>query len=384
MRGSAVELLEDCPSCRLEAGLVETYDARVAACRFGVPARASCKLCGLSKVGRLSVATSLDLSTVPANRCPACRELLRPEALDVRVCGACGVRAGLEDEWAPVDLTSFAAFQECLSRWAERESFADSEALVLGMFVAADARALHATYLRGEPLETVADPFAFGGRAGGSSGAHTSESSPTSSKKSVAPPKVRLVPSTDEAPSTLRIPGAPPVPTSALHSQEPTPAPPNVAGPKSVATPQTTEQEPPMSAPPRAILYPLVSVISADGEIHASERAFVDAFLVSEGMAPLSDHELRVYTPAEAARYVPKERREKIVELMCEVAMVDGLADDAEVRVVRAYASAWQVPEEKVETWLWGYEHAQASAARQFWLRIRRFVLSSRWENQDP
>lgn len=139
-----------------------------------------------------------------------------------------------------------------------------------------------------------------------------------------------------------------------------------------------------MSAPPRAILYPLVSVISADGEIHASERAFVDAFLVSEGMAPLADHELKVYTPAEAARYVPKERREKIVELMCEVAMVDGLADDAELRVVRAYASAWQVPEEKVETWLWGYEHAQASAARQFWLRIRRFVLSSRWENQDP
>lgn len=212
MRGSAVELLEDCPSCRLEAGLVETYDARVAACRFGVPARASCKLCGLSKVGRLSVATSLDLTTVPANRCPACRELLRPEALDVRVCGACGVRAGLEDERAPIDLTSFATFQECLSLWAARESFVDAEALVLGMFVAADARALHATYLRGEPLETVADPFAFGGRAGGSSEAHTSESSPSSSKKSVAPPKVRLVPSTDEAPSTLRIPGAPPHP----------------------------------------------------------------------------------------------------------------------------------------------------------------------------
>ena len=127
-----------------------------------------------------------------------------------------------------------------------------------------------------------------------------------------------------------------------------------------------------------------MSVISADGEIHPSERAFVDAFLASEGMAPLADDEIRVYSPQEVARYVPKHRREKIVELMCEVAMVDGLGDDAELRVVRAYGSAWQIPEEKVETWLWGYEHAQSSAARQFWLRIRRFVLSSRWENQEP
>ena len=126
-----------------------------------------------------------------------------------------------------------------------------------------------------------------------------------------------------------------------------------------------------------------MSVISADGEVHPAERAFVDAFLQGEGLAPLADHEVRVYTPAEAAPYVPKERREKIVELMCEVAMVDGLADDAEVRVVRAYASAWRVPEEKVSTWLWGYEHAQASPARQFWLKIRRFVLSSRWEKED-
>jgi hypothetical protein len=118
--------------------------------------------------------------------------------------------------------------------------------------------------------------------------------------------------------------------------------------------------------------------------VHASERAFVDAFLATEGMAPLQDDEFRVYTPAEAARYVPRERREKIVELMCELATVDGLGDEAELRVVRAYASAWRVPEEKVETWLWGYEHAQASAGRQFWLRIRRFLLSSRWEKPDP
>lgn len=396
MRGSAVELLEDCPHCRLEAGLVETYDASVSACRFGVPARVACKLCGLSKVGRFSVETTLDLSTLPTNRCPACREVLRPEALDVRRCAACGAHAGLEDERAPEELARFPTFQACLAAWAERESFEDADALVSATFVAEDTRALHAAYLRGEPLETIADPFAFGGRASAGAAKPPPSSSASRAKRtSVAPPSIRVVPSAERPPSTKRMPHAPnahlpeplqrPTATPSQPSATPSPAGASLAPARTLA--QTDErgiERPPLSAPPRAILFPLVSVISADGEIHPAERAFVDAFLVSEGMAPLAESELKVYTPAEAARYVPKERREKIVELMCEVAMVDGLADDAELRVVRAYAAAWQVSEEKVETWLWGYEHAQASAARQFWLRIRRFVLSSRWESTDP
>ncbi len=389
MRGSAVELLEDCPHCRLESGLVETYDAKVAACRFGVPSRVSCKLCGLAKVGRLSAQTCADLTNVPGNLCPSCEEVLRPEALDVRKCAACGVRAGLEDERAPHDLSSFAIFQACLASWATRETFTDESAFVLATFVAQDARALHAAFLRGDPLETVADPFAFGGRAGTTAAGatasrrheHHERPLPRSSEKSGPP--IRLVPRAD--------PGAPRAAAGPAAAPESASRPPPTQTPSALPSHLRTEPPlesaaelgPPVSAPPRAILFPLVSVISADGEIHPEERAFVDAFLVSEGMAPLADHELRVYTPAEAARYVPKERREKIVELMCEVAMVDGLADDAELRVVRAYASAWQVPEEKVDIWLWGYEHAQASAARQFWLRIRRFVLSSRWETQD-
>jgi len=384
MRGSAVELLEDCPHCRLEGGLVETYDASAPACRFGVPSRAFCKLCGLLKEGVVTAPCEPRLDTLPTNRCPACTKVLRPEVLDVRRCGECGVRALLADRAPPSDLRSLATFRASLEAWAAREGAGSVEEHLVVTFVIDDVHALHAAFLRGEPLETVGDPFALGGRAGTSREADD-DAPPPSRHARRAPPSIRVVPphrpADPRAPAPTPSPAAPPLaPVAPLAPMAPH------AGHAAeiVAISAATPSAPPLSAPPRALLFPLVSVISADGEIHPEERAFVDAFLLGEGMAPLADHELRVYTPAEAARHVPKDRREKIVELMCEVAMVDGLADDAELRVVRAYASAWQISEEKVETWLWGYEHAKASAARQFWLRIRRFVLSSRWENQAP
>ncbi len=393
MGKTAVELFEDCPHCRLEGGLVETYDAHEAACRFGVPAFVACKLCGLAKRGEVSPLRdgAPHVSRVAANACPSCLELLAPEALDVRRCASCGAHASLADGAGPFDLTRFDDFEDRLREWAARDGFRDLSELVEATFVEPDVRALHALFLCGELLETVVDPFALGGRAGGEVPGETRGE--TWSERKRSPASVRVVGPADK-PSVVPASGssavlpshgafAPPLAAPALPREARVPGESRSANglesPSSTASPSSA----PFSAPPRAILYPLVSVISADGEIHPAERAFVDAFLQGEGLAPLADHEVRVYTPAEVAPYVPKDRREKIVELMCEVAMVDGLADDAEVRVVRAYASAWRVPEEKVETWLWGYEHAQASPARQFWLKIRRFVLSSRWEKED-
>ncbi len=397
MRGSAVELFDDCPHCLLEGGLVETYDARVPACRFGVPARVTCKLCGLAKVGRVAAPKlAPDLTRVAGNRCPACIEELSAEALDVRRCGQCGAKALLVDEVAAADLTSYDALLAQLDTWARREGFPSVDALLSATFVVVDLEHLFEMIRRGAPLETVADPFSLGGRAGGGR--------PRDDAAKAPPPVARPPAAGPPGPSL----GHEPIPTTAapasrpksqrapafrvVPSDLPPPAPASPAAPPP-HDPSTAPHAPqaassddrvPLSAPPRAILFPLVSVVAADGEVHAAERAFVDAFLASEGMTPLRDDEFKVYTPAEAARYVPKERREKIVELMCELATVDGLGDEAELRVVRAYAAAWRVPEEKVETWLWGYEHAQASAGRQFWLRIRRFLLSSRWERTDP
>ena len=145
-------------------------------------------------------------------------------------------------------------------------------------------------------------------------------------------------------------------------------------------TPART-QDAPISAPPRAIVYPLVSVVVADGEIHRSERELVDRFLVSEGLAPLADDEFRVHTPQEVAHLVPKDRRAAVIRLMCETASVDGMPDESERRVIRAYAAAWDVPEEEVDFWMWAHETAGTSLARKLWLKIRRFVLSARWES---
>ncbi|HVJ90303.1 MAG TPA: hypothetical protein VM580_10905, partial [Labilithrix sp.] len=123
--------------------------------------------------------------------------------------------------------------------------------------------------------------------------------------------------------------------------------------------------------------------IAADGEIHPEERALIDRFLVSEGLPPLAEHEFSVHHPSEVAHLVPRERREEVVKLMCESASIDGMPDESERRVIRAYASAWNVDDEKLDFWMWGYEAMNTSLARQLFLKIRRFILSARWGEDD-
>ena len=70
-----------------------------------------------------------------------------------------------------------------------------------------------------------------------------------------------------------------------------------------------------------------------------------------------------------------------VVQLMCETATADGIADESERRVIRAYAAAWEVPSDKVEFWMWGYENMSSSPLRTLWMKLRRFVLSARWSD---
>jgi hypothetical protein len=62
--------------------------------------------------------------------------------------------------------------------------------------------------------------------------------------------------------------------------------------------------------------------------------------------------------------------------------MVDAKLLGSERRVIRAYANAWNVDDEKVDFWMWGYEAMNTSLARALFLKIRRFVLSARWSDQ--
>lgn len=323
-----VELFSDCPHCRLEGGVVELYDVLVGACRFGLPALARCRLCGARAEGVLEGRSARDLHDVPANACPSCVGPLEPSAVDTRRCGLCGVSARLEAVEPPTVPSSREALHGALDAWALEAGFADREALVRATFADPSSDALWERVARGEPLEQLADPFALGARASATS--------------------------LDDPPS----------------------------GPNfDDAAPDTVREQGPPSAPPRAVIYPLVSVIVADGEVSHEERAVLDRFLENEGLAPLTEAELVVHPPAECAPFVPAARREDVLRLMCETALADGLPDEAERKVIFAYAAAWGVDPEKVSFWLWGYENMSTSLVRQLWLKIRRFVLSSRWES---
>lgn len=330
MARAPVELYADCTHCRLEGGVAELYDPDSPASRFGVPSRETCRLCMLTVRSVVSDADgkelTVDMSRVAANACPSCHQPLDPSALDDKSCVRCGARCMPTVEHEPLAFTERARLLERLDAWAAEERLGSREELLASRFVTPDVEDILLRLSRGDVIPTVVDPFALGGG--------------------------RVVQNRGDAPQVEPAPRSVP--------QEP----------------------PPPSAPPRAIVYPLVSVIAADGELQSEEREVVDRFLESEGLAPLTLEEFRVHRAEDVARLVPVDKREKVVELMCETACADGIADASEVRVIHAYAAAWHIPEEKVKFWLWGYEHANASGARQLWLKIRRFLLSSRWENE--
>ena len=133
------------------------------------------------------------------------------------------------------------------------------------------------------------------------------------------------------------------------------------------------------AAPPddrRAMLLALVSVLMADGQRDPREMPLVEAFLAAEGLAPLSAEELRVHRPVEIAARVPVGRREGLVSLMAQLAYADGVADPSEVRVLRAFADAWTVPQEDVDRWLETYRAARRSRQQRLLDRLRAFFLS--------
>jgi hypothetical protein len=430
-----VELSADCSTCGLEAGVVELYDALVPACRFGLPATARCKLCGIHHEGVFDRAPARAMRDVPANRCPACIQELGPRALDDRRCAKCGATATLSLLAPAAALDSELAVVAALDAWATREQWPSRDALASAVFCDSDLASLVLRIRRGEPLEVIADPFANMGVRTTGAGRDEPEAAdararpatmpaaappaerpsqrPGTASVQVGPDRVTVNPSSNplrlKTPTqSFRADATIPDPLAAFGSAETDPfaapikpmrisVPPPVtviadgtstmtsAGVQSTGTaplyPPLPTPPPPASAPPRAIVYPLVSVIAADGEIHPSERALIDRFLESEGLAPLGDGEFRVHHPSAVAHLVPKERRDMVVQLMCETATVDGMPDESERRVIRAYAAAWNVPDEKVEFWMWGYENMSTSLVRQLWMKLRRFVLSARWSD---
>lgn len=309
-----VELPADCPSCRLESGLVELYDASAPPCRFGVPKHAKCKLCALTFEGRLDD---------------------RGDSAERHVVA---VGAKFETE---ADLV------RALDAWAEREGFADRDALLEATFPTPRTAHLFSLLRRGDRIEVLADPFARWGMRGARNLGGGEPSEPDVDDASFD--------DNDDLPE----------------SAAPSTRPPRLRSPSSRAP-----------WDPYAVVYPVVSVLAADGEFHGAERRFLANFLEKEGLDPMSEDAVRVHPPSACAHLVPRARREQLVQTMCEASMADGLSDESERRVIRAYAAAWKIPDDQVDFWLWGHENMNTSLVRQLWLRLRRFFLPARWGSE--
>jgi hypothetical protein len=275
----------------------------------------------------------------------ACHNCLL-EALDDDLCPLCeGERR----------FSSVRELETALRTWAARELGTAANEAAFREFLGAtltlnDVNALYAAYVARTMLERLCDPFdrAQGGAA---TVAPRSERAPTTERDRV--PMVPLVrPEYEEL--------QPPSSVRASH----------------VAHEEHTDQ-----GTLRAVLYPLASVAASDGVMELDERWYLDECLKRYGVAPTTDGEIRVYHPLDYAALVPVEVREALLEDMCKLAMIDGLPDAAEARMIYAYCSEWRIPEERARAKLIEMQNENISMARRFWLGFRNYVLPGRWEN---
>jgi len=327
------ELVTECPACNVEGVLVELYDPAVPACAFGVPAEARCRLCQAAWAGAVTEGPdSRGARDRGTGHCPCCGHALLDVEVDARACAQCGSRARREPSRTPDDLRERAVFDRALERFAREDDDTSVDHFVALNFLGKTADQVHAAIARGERVETGFDVlFALFQQGGPSRGA-------AASTRTNPPP---------------RHPSLPP--------------------------PRDHE----VRYDPRAILHALVSVLAADGRHDPRETAFLDRFLATEHLDPLRPDELRVHRPMEVAARIPPARRAEVIELMTQLACVDGEADPSELRIIESYATAWAIPAEDVEAWVERYKAQYASDFQRFFRRVRAFFLAPREPHTD-
>jgi hypothetical protein len=139
--------LADCPICRVQGAVVETWDSQVP----GTAIAARCRMCA--------------------------REM----------------EAGHETK-PPMNLARLADVDAALSRWAKEEGFTSTAEFAQSAFVAGSLADVHAALILGDPVETSFDVmgFLFSHMGGGSPGVDASEPAPSQSKALVRKPAEAL------------------------------------------------------------------------------------------------------------------------------------------------------------------------------------------------
>jgi hypothetical protein len=246
---------------------------------------------------------------------------------------------------------SWAAIESGVNELSDQEY----EAFHQRTFVLGTTRDVFAAYKRRERLELVCDPFA---RA------------PCAQFASVGPSSERTSAQAFAQAGTLRVPLRSPSPGQAQAAR---------FEPGAVRTRDGLDSAG-VAQPSRVLLYPLASVAASDGSIGVTERWYIDECMKRYGLSQVLDAELRVYYPLDYARCVPVAFRELLLSEMCALAMVDGLPDAAEARMIYAYCTEWRIPEGAARTQLLALQKHNTSFARRAWLRFRNYLLPGRWE----
>jgi uncharacterized tellurite resistance protein B-like protein len=328
------ELTADCPSCGVEGVVVEVYDPSEPACALGLPAEARCRLCEAAWVVRLTEGPdSKGVAARGTGHCPCCGHALGDDELAAHACSRCGSRARREPSREAADVKDRAALERALRRMADEEGEA-LDAFVASNFVGRTLDEVHARIARGEPVDTgFSVLFSLFQR-----GAGTVRGGSIAARRSTPPRPITVPPPRDVA-----------------HAYD-----------------------------PRAMVLALVSVLAADGHYDAREMAFIERFVVAEGMAPLRPEEMRVHRPLEVSGRIPPARRAEVVELMTELACIDGSADPSELRIVESYATAWGISPDELAAWLERYRARYATDLQRFLRRVRAFFLAPRDPHAHP
>ncbi|MEZ4317513.1 MAG: hypothetical protein R3F61_08410 [Myxococcota bacterium] len=309
----AWQVIADCAHCGTRGGVLQLMDPEHPACHLGVPASEECQMCGEHRSAGEPVLSPRD--PIGSNRCPGCRKPLSAASRDEARCEACGFTAEVTVR-AGLDLSDAGAIRAGLERWAASEGVTIDELCESSLGGPTDA--VVAKYLAREPVESSLDAIAFlfpGMAAGSALGA-------------------------------------------------------NIEAPDAPKHAPVEQREP----DPRAAARLLVSVMVADGQIRAGERAFVDAFLVAHGLEPLAPSELRPWRPHEVGPIGSAELAEGAVRAAVELMHLDGERDGSELRIVRTFARAWGVTERDVEQWNRQYDRRYAPPLRVVWRALNRWV----------
>lgn len=282
MRGPT-QVLSDCPHCRVESALVELFDPSE---RVGVAIEGECRLCGYAR----------ELGEV--------------------------VRFG--QPFASADEVI-----EALARWAEEDGEADVHVFAVANFNGRDPDGIARAVLAGERVDTGFDVIAWLFPATQGSGRRGEDAE--------ARPAPRFGPATRSAGGLGR----------AMRSAD------GLGGSRGPPRASPPPQEEPNEAPhtgtdarsrgaaPHTVARALASVMLADGRIRPVERRFLDEAVRRLGGAPLEERDLRVWRPTELG---PVGDPAALIAAMRALALCDREADGSELRVLREFARAWQVP----------------------------------------